>query len=270
MRYRMLVSPPRCPMTRSVLLLSLLSFTAACTGDGNDTEPVTTDTASGDTADTSSGGDTGAGQQHTDDTAAAELTPTEPAQAELDEFGGIVEHPLVTVDVPAGAFAGPVTVSVMPMVYGIEGADPTGHPFQVSFGGAEVLAPITLTVALPLTMPDAPLYLWTRDQPGRQTVQAEALDQPLVLAIEAETTVFFATTGTHTDTFAPAGLEADFLFVIDNSGSMAEEQADISDGAADFFDLLDATPLDYHLGVTDTDCDTASDCGALYTYSSND
>lgn len=48
---------------------------------------------------------------------------------------------------------------------------------------------------------------------------------------------------------------ADVLFVVDNSGSMAEEQATLAASFPDFVDALVADGVDFHLGVVTTDDD---------------
>lgn len=47
--------------------------------------------------------------------------------------------------------------------------------------------------------------------------------------------------------------EADILWVIDNSGSMSQEQSNLAAGATAFFQLLQSTNLNYHLGVARTE-----------------
>jgi Mg-chelatase subunit ChlD len=52
----------------------------------------------------------------------------------------------------------------------------------------------------------------------------------------------------------------DVLFVVDSTGSMAEEQAAFADAATAFVDALGALDLSYQLGVTTSDL---ADAGAL-------
>lgn len=56
--------------------------------------------------------------------------------------------------------------------------------------------------------------------------------------------------------------KVDILWVVDNSVSMVEEQARVQNGAAEFIDNLDATGMDWHLGVITTDVD-AEDADVL-------
>ena len=65
---------------------------------------------------------------------------------------------------------------------------------------------------------------------------------------------------TATDDFVQTGNRAaDILWVIDSSGSMSEEQANLATGAEAFFDLLAAASIDYHLGVVRMGDDAISD-----------
>lgn len=56
--------------------------------------------------------------------------------------------------------------------------------------------------------------------------------------------------------------EVDILWVIDSSGSMSEEQQKLSDNFASFMQYFLESGLDYHIGVTTTDCDS-NDSGRL-------
>lgn len=60
----------------------------------------------------------------------------------------------------------------------------------------------------------------------------------------------------HTDTFTqePASV-VDVLWVIDDSGSMQNEQELIADGFASFIASIEDTNIDYHIGVITTDMD---------------
>lgn len=65
------------------------------------------------------------------------------------------------------------------------------------------------------------------------------------------------------DTFTAAsgGTAADFLFVVDNSGSMSNEQTAVSQAAGDFWSALSSSGLDFHVGVITTDSDTLRGSG---------
>ncbi len=63
-----------------------------------------------------------------------------------------------------------------------------------------------------------------------------------------------SSTETNSDTGTePANKKVDILFVIDNSHSMAEEQANLIRGAANLIDTLEAVEADFHIAVTTTD-----------------
>jgi hypothetical protein len=59
-------------------------------------------------------------------------------------------------------------------------------------------------------------------------------------------------------------VSADVLFVVDDSASMAEEQATLSINFADFIDVISNTDADFQLGVVTTDVDD-EDAGKLST-----
>ncbi len=61
-----------------------------------------------------------------------------------------------------------------------------------------------------------------------------------------------------TDSFQQSPSDAaDILFVVDNSGSMADEQTLLAQGFESFVSQLEATGTDFHLGVVTTDFDYA-------------
>lgn len=64
-------------------------------------------------------------------------------------------------------------------------------------------------------------------------------------------------------TFPTASHAADLLFVIDNSGSMAEEQALFASATSSLLGRIDPVALDLHLGVITTDMDNPVESGRL-------
>ncbi len=54
---------------------------------------------------------------------------------------------------------------------------------------------------------------------------------------------------------------ADFLFVVDNSGSMGNEQAALSQAAADFISVITSSGLDFRIGTITTDRQTLRGVG---------
>ncbi|XGC81765.1 vWA domain-containing protein [Bdellovibrio bacteriovorus] len=68
--------------------------------------------------------------------------------------------------------------------------------------------------------------------------------------------------------FAVFNPKVDILFVIDNSGSMAEAQNNLSRNALEFADAISKVSiLDYHIGIVTTDMDDCqTDCGKLQGY----
>jgi hypothetical protein len=83
-------------------------------------------------------------------------------------------------------------------------------------------------------------------------VSASVLGAPLTLAVSGRGTA----DDRRTDTFTQKSREAvDVLFVLDNSGSMMEEQEAIGAGFADFIQYAINQGLDYRIGVTTTGID---------------
>lgn len=55
----------------------------------------------------------------------------------------------------------------------------------------------------------------------------------------------------------------DVLFIVDNSGSMSEEQRSLRDNFSLFMQYFTDSGLDYHVGVISTDCDSPRNKGVL-------
>ena len=69
---------------------------------------------------------------------------------------------------------------------------------------------------------------------------------------------------TYSDTFFQVPTDAvDILWVVDNSLSMADEQAQVAEKFGDFIISLEKSELDFHIGVVTTDMDHADDRGKL-------
>jgi len=88
--------------------------------------------------------------------------------------------------------------------------------------------------------------------------QYSLLAMLLLAACEQENEVYRQT---HEDVFyqVPTDL-VDILWVVDNSLSMADEQAEVADKFSDFISSVEDTDLDFHIGVITTDMDS-SDLG---------
>jgi hypothetical protein len=69
----------------------------------------------------------------------------------------------------------------------------------------------------------------------------------------------------------PAGARTDILFVVDDSGSMREEQQELAANLAQFIDALANAPvrLDVHIGVTNTSIDRGGDGATPGEYGTN-
>jgi hypothetical protein len=119
---------------------------------------------------------------------------------------------------------------------------------------ATIQAPVGANVRLGLSV--AVQAVAIRGFGGAQTVTSE----PHVATVARSRTDAFR----H---FPPA---IDLLFVIDNSGSMAEEQAKLGQSFATLLPILADFALDYHVGVITTDMDDRSMSGRLQADNSGD
>ncbi|MDP2315139.1 MAG: choice-of-anchor D domain-containing protein [Pseudomonadota bacterium] len=85
---------------------------------------------------------------------------------------------------------------------------------------------------------------------GDIIVQSDDPDQPEV-AVESEGRA--ASEGLISDRFTQSAAPVDVLWVIDNSGSMAQEQTRVASAITSFFSWFTTLNLDYHMGVITTD-----------------
>ena len=70
-----------------------------------------------------------------------------------------------------------------------------------------------------------------------------------------------------TDQFTQAAaVQADILFVVDNSGTMQEEHDKMVDGFQSFIENVRESETDFHIGVTTTDMDQDGEQGRLIEY----
>ncbi len=60
--------------------------------------------------------------------------------------------------------------------------------------------------------------------------------------------------------------EVDILLVVDNSGSMQDEQQELSVGFDNFVEFFDVADVDYHIGVTTTDMSSGGEEGRLVNH----
>ena len=88
------------------------------------------------------------------------------------------------------------------------------------------------------------------DYAATLTVSSDDPDHP---AVEVPITGDTPLTVDQTDRFVQAQSDIDVLWVIDNSSSMAQEQARVSTAINSFFQYFSTLSLDYHMGVITTD-----------------
>ena len=96
---------------------------------------------------------------------------------------------------------------------------------------------------------------------NRLILVAGLLLVPLVLSACQEQTLFRP--GVTAIFFQSPPTEVDILLVVDNSGSMQDEQTKLGEGFDNFVEFFDVADVDYHIGVTTTDMSSNGEEGAL-------
>ena len=94
----------------------------------------------------------------------------------------------------------------------------------------------------------------------------------LLFTLGCATNYQFTSIGVQVDYYTQSpDQKSDVLFVVDSSGSMAEEQQKLTTNFPYFFEYLVTQGVDYHIGVVSTDMDDENAKGKLreidgYTY----
>ena len=159
-----------------------------------------------------------------------------------DDFGQVVvlrnQGPtsikVTSLDVPTGA------------PYSIHGTLPTAAAPWVIPGGS--FHPVDIHF-VPLVQGDTSVNL---------LVQSDAANGVVTVPLTGHG--FF----TQTDSFSQAasiGGKADILFVVDNSGSMADKQTKVGNSFSTFISWLTTKNVDFHISIVTTDMDAATDQG---------
>jgi hypothetical protein len=158
----------------------------------------------------------------------------EPSQLDWDTLGlNCVDEQVVTV---TNIGAGPLTVS---------GTYAEGNPAWTAEMATGTLAPaesLTFTVRFSPATPG--------DQEGTIVVNSDDPEEPEVEVPSEGTAV---AEGLVSDRFIQEASPVDVVWVIDNSGSMAQEQARVSAAINSFFAWFTTLNLDYQMGVITTD-----------------
>ncbi|MCB9669606.1 MAG: hypothetical protein H6734_09075 [Alphaproteobacteria bacterium] len=192
-----------------------------------------------------------------------DVPPVEqPPQAAVDTIGaegGTLVSEGGSVMVPPGALDADVELtwrSIGPgEISDVWALDPAGLAFA---------APVTVTIPL---YPDATdvenaAISWTDGVGGRRldTVVGGLAATALVYG----TGIGEAVPRTRiSESFEVPGSAVDILLVIDDSGSMAEEQAQLAQLAHGLIERLETRGVDFHIGITTTDTDHAQVAGKL-------
>lgn len=86
---------------------------------------------------------------------------------------------------------------------------------------------------------------------GRLSVSSNDPDEPVASATQEGTATMF---GDNEDVFTqPIRSSSDILFVVDNSGSMAEEQTNLTTNFSSFIGVIATAESDFHIAVITTD-----------------
>ncbi|MBW1872430.1 MAG: hypothetical protein JRJ19_10215 [Deltaproteobacteria bacterium] len=89
-------------------------------------------------------------------------------------------------------------------------------------------------------------------------------DDTRLRAVTTHYDLFFPEGSLQVDTFdQKTAAQIDILWVIDNSGTMWEEQNNLADNFDSFIDIVENSDVDYQIGVVSTDMDKADHSGKL-------
>jgi hypothetical protein len=141
---------------------------------------------------------------------------------------------------------------------GVEGALDAGY-LDITAWQVETVAGATVAVTLSGHLEAAV---------GRRpvTMDVELVDFGEAPTVSADLTT--CSTTPRVDTFTVGeGAKLDVLFVVDDSGSMAEEQQALADAFPALFEAITSFSQDYHVGVVSTDVDDPAKSGKLQGYS---
>jgi hypothetical protein len=186
------------------------------------------------------------------------------AEASIGAGGGEVVGDGIRVVVPLGALAVQVTVSVCPAA-APAGVDVLRNAWTVEAvdGALELAVPATVT--LDGFGEDEPaLFVPDPDGAPVRSLQASA---PSVGAVEGPLyragVVYAALDDRRIEAYQGGSGAVDALFVVDDSGSMADNQAHLADEFATALPLLLGSGIDFHAGVVTTDLDRPTRQGRL-------
>jgi len=205
-----------------------------------------------------------AGYQESD----TDLEPVGPMLAGPD--GGVFVFGEASIQVPEGALTEEVELFLYETDEDLpEGYDSLSKLWRAEPEGLVFETPVIVRLPYrPADTPDPQLY-WSDDGGGysRKTTFNAENGGVARAYVEHFSTGFVATLATEVVEEASPYPPADVLFIIDNSCSMIEEQTTLAAAMPQVFPLLDATGVDYHVGVVSTDMDdTAQQAGKLRVF----
>ena len=190
-------------------------------------------------------------------------TTVEPLPTIVGPDGGQVVSGGVVLDIPEGALDAPVVIQLVdtgmaaPAPY-----DGLSTVWAIEPAGLVFSQPVQLQIPYD-TRDSVPRFFWSDGAGGYASLEASFADGVATASIDRLSRGFVAARPVETIEFDTHIAPMDVLFVIDDSCSMAEEQARLAGGFASMLEALDAAQLDYHLGVVSTEMDDASQAGKL-------
>ncbi len=122
----------------------------------------------------------------------------------------------------------------------------------------EVLTREFVLAVLSVVDPETPSFTFVVSLADLEAVEAQPLSATLLQDLSNGTHVADTTSrlGLNCEDQVAEPLRVDFLWVVDNSNSMREEQQALADVAGTFFDALEVSGVDFRLGVVTTDGET--------------
>lgn len=194
-----------------------------------------------------------------------EPPPLVSSAATVGPDGGIVEAGGATLTVPPGALQADLVITLEELARDPD--DPyvgLSHVWRAT--PEDAVLDVAVEVALPFTPGVAPTMYWSDGNGGFAAVAEQAVLGGRLIGLLGRLGQGFVSDPlalSETEQFTFEAPRLDVLFVVDNSGSMTEEQSDLIAALPDVSASLLASSLDFHVGVVSTDMDSAGHKGRL-------
>ncbi|MEZ4317483.1 MAG: hypothetical protein R3F61_08260 [Myxococcota bacterium] len=185
----------------------------------------------------------------------------------LGPEGGTFDFGDAQIVVPEGAAITPVDLRFYETADDPpDGYEPLSRVWRAEPEPYVFAAPITVRIPYEPADAELPMLFWSNGLGGYDRVQPAYTsdDGGLIWAdLDRLGTGFVATLPLETVEVPVVFPPADVLFVVDNSSSMVEEQMAFLQSSSVLLQALQATGLDFHLGVVSTDLENAASAGRL-------